>query len=196
MLQIGLTGNIGSGKTTVCKIFEILGVPVFYADQRARLIMEGVEVKKQIVELLGNGIVDDHGALDRKTIASVVFNDETLLRKLNEIIHPAVREEYNGWVSANQTQPYLIQEAAILFESGLASRFDKIIVVAAPLEVRIDRVMKRDSVSREQVLSRAANQFDQEILVSRADFVIHNDDRQLVIHQVIAIDNALRNQQQ
>jgi len=196
MLQIGLTGNIGSGKTTVCKIFEILDVPVFYADLRARALLDRKDVKEQVIDVFGSQVVDKSGGLDRKALAAVVFNNKAMLDKLNAIIHPLVREDYNQWVSAHANQLYVIQEAAILFETGLASRFDKVIVVAAPLDVRIERVMKRDGVSREEVLHRAANQFDQEVLVSKADYLIYNDDRQLVIPRVLAIDHELRSLQQ
>ncbi len=196
MLQIGLTGNIGSGKTTVCKIFEILGVPVFYADLRARAIMGNQAVKEQIISIFGLKVAEKRGEINRKALAEVVFNDKTMLEKLNGIIHPLVREDYNQWILVQANPKYVIQEAAILFEAGLASRFHKVIVVAAPPDVRIDRVMKRDGVSRPEVLKRASNQFEQEVLISLADFVVHNNSKQLVIPQVLAIDSKLRNLQQ
>jgi len=148
------------------------------------------------VDAFGSKVFDKSGVLDRKALAAIVFSDKDMLQKLNEILHPLVREGYKQWVSDQVEQPYVIQEAAILFETGLASQFDKIIVVAAPLNMRIDRVVKRDRVSRHEVLQRAANQFDQEYLVSQAHFVIHNDNRQLVIPQVLNIDNSLRNLKQ
>lgn len=192
MLQIGLTGNIGSGKTTICKIFEILGVPVFYADLQARTLLQQEDVKTMIAEAFGSKVVEKSGVLDRKALAAIVFNHKGMLQKLNEIIHPLVREKYKKWVAAQLGQPYVIQEAAILFETGLASQFNKVIVVAAPLNIRIDRVMKRDGVTRSEVLRRAANQFDQEYLLCQAHFVIHNDNSQLVIPRVLDIDNSLR----
>lgn len=196
MLQVGLTGNIGSGKTTVCKVFEKLGVPVFYADLRARMIMDREEVTARVAGTFGKEILDAEGKLNRRTLAGIVFNDKEKLALLNGIRHPLVREDFLGWVGENKEEPYIIKEAAILFEAGMASQFDKIIVVAAPLEVRIARVMHRDGVSREEVLGRAANQFDEEELVARADYVIHNDDRQLVVPTILCIDQSLRSLQQ
>ena len=196
MLQVGLTGNIGSGKTTVCKVFEKLGVPVFYADLRARMIMDREEVTARVAGTFGKEILDAEGKLNRRTLAGIVFNDKEKLALLNGIIHPLVREDFLGWVGENKEEPYIIKEAAILFEAGMASQFDKIIVVAAPLEVRIARVMHRDGVSREEVLGRAANQFDEEELVARADYVIHNDDSQLVVPTILCIDQSLRSLQQ
>ncbi|MEE4177035.1 MAG: dephospho-CoA kinase [Bacteroides sp.] len=196
MLQVGLTGNIGSGKTTVCKVFENLGVPVFYADLRARVIMEREVVVNRVVKEFGADILDEEGKLNRKALAGIVFNDREKLDRLNGIVHPLVRTDYLEWVSENKDQPYVIEEAAILFESGMAAHFDQVIVVAAPLEVRIERVMQRDGISREEVLRRAANQFAEEELVARADYVIHNDNRQLVVPRVLTIDQSLRRMQQ
>lgn len=196
MLQVGLTGNIGSGKTTVCKVFENLGVPVFYADLRARLILEREEVLGKVVDAFGKGVLDEAGKLNRRGLAEIVFNDKRKLGLLNAIVHPLVREDYLEWVVQHQDHPYVIEEAAILFETDMAPHFDKIIVVAAPLEIRIERVMHRDGVCREEVLRRAANQFEEEVLVARADYVIHNDDRQLVVPRVLTIDQSLRRMQQ
>lgn len=195
MLQIGLTGNIGSGKTTVCKVFENLGVPVFYADLRARMIMEGEAVVNRVVNEFGKDVLDEAGKLNRKALAAIVFNDKERLATLNGIVHPLVREHYLEWVSENKDQAYVIEEAAILFESGMADHFDQVIVVAAPLEVRIDRVMRRDGISREEVLRRAANQFSEEELLERADYVIHNDGHQLVVPRVLTIDQSLSRMQ-
>lgn len=196
MLQIGLTGNIGSGKTTVCKIFETFGIPVYYADERARLIMDRQEVIASVVAAFDENILDGSGKLDRKSLAAIVFNSKEKLEKLNAIVHPLVRDDYRQWVASHADKPYVIQEAAILFETGMAAVFDKVIVVAAPLDLRLVRVQKRDGVSREEVLRRAANQLPQETLLEKADYVVHNDDRQLVIPRVLAIDHSLRSLQQ
>lgn len=196
MLQVGLTGNIGSGKTTVCKVFENLGVQVFYADLRARMIMEREAVINKVVNEFGKDVLDEGGKLNRKALAAIVFNNKEKLDKLNGIVHPLVREQYLEWVSENKDQPYVIEEAAILFESGMADQFDQVIVVAAPLEVRVERVMRRDGISREEVLRRAANQFAEEDLVARANYVIHNDGLQLVVPRVLTIDQSLRRMQQ
>lgn len=196
MLQVGLTGNIGSGKTTVCKVFENLGVPVFYADLEARKIMERKAVIERVVETFGQAVRDGEGKLDRKALAGMVFSDREKLALLNAIVHPLVRKKYLEWVDENRNPFYVIEEAAILFESGMTDHFDKIIVVAAPLALRIARVMQRDGLSREEVLHRAANQFEEDMLVTRADYVIHNDDRQLVVPRVLTIDQSLRQMQQ
>ncbi len=196
MLQIGLTGNIGSGKTTVCRVFEILGVPVYYADLRARAIMEDSAVVKQVAGAFGQDLIDESGHLKRKDLAAIVFNNREKLEKLNAMVHPLVRDDYRQWVAAQYNQAYVMQEAAILFETGMAASFDRVIVVAAPLELRIARVQQRDGVSRQEVLRRAANQLEEQELIERADFVIHNDDSRLVIPQVLAIDQQLRRLQQ
>ncbi len=196
MLQIGLTGNIGSGKTTVCRVFEILGVPVYYADLRARAIMEDSAVVKQVAGAFGQDLIDESGQLKRKDLAAIVFNNREKLEKLNAMVHPLVRDDYRQWVAAQYNQAYVMQEAAILFETGMAASFDRVIVVAAPLELRIARVQQRDGVSRQEVLRRAANQLVEQELIERADFVIHNDDSRLVIPQVLAIDQQLRRLQQ
>jgi dephospho-CoA kinase len=196
MLQIGLTGNIGSGKTTVCKVFETIGIPVYYSDERARLIMDRQEVIDSVAAVFNEKVLDRNGKLDRKALAVIVFNDKEKLERLNRIVHPLVRDDYRQWVAGHADKHYVIQEAAILFEAGMAARFDKVIVVAAPLDLRLVRVQQRDGVSREEVLRRAANQHPQEALIEKADFVIHNDDRQLVIPRVLAIDHSLRSLQQ
>lgn len=196
MLQIGLTGNIGSGKTTVCRFFEILGVPVYYADLRARAIMDKAEVLEQVAGAFGAEVLDEKGRLQRKALAEIVFNDREKLQKLNAIVHPLVRDNYRLWAAEQHNKSYVVQEAAILFETGMAASFDKVIVVAAPLELRIARVQQRDGVSPEEVLRRAANQLDEQDLIEKADFVIYNDDSRLVIPQVLAIDRELRQLQQ
>lgn len=192
MIQVGLTGNIGSGKTTVSKIFEILGVPVFYSDLRARAIMSRHEVKEQIAGIFGLAVIEKNGELNRKALAEIVFNNQVMLGKLNGIIHPLVREEYSQWLLEHTALHYVIQETAILFETGAASRFHKVIVVAAPFEVRIERVIKRDGVSRPEALARASNQFEQDVLISLADYVVQNNNMQMVIPQVLDIDLKLR----
>ncbi len=191
MQRIGLTGNIGSGKTTICRVFEAIGVPVFYADVNAREQLLQPDVVGQIVALFGDRILDDKKHIDRKALAAIVFNDKEALKKLNAVIHPLVRAGYETWV-AQQQHAYTIHEAAVLFESGMAHRFDKTILVTAPLEVRIDRVCKRDQVSREQVMARVNNQMSEEELLKKVDYEIVNNGNVLVIPQILSIDEALR----
>jgi dephospho-CoA kinase len=188
MLKIGITGNIGSGKTTVSKIFEVLGIPVFYADEAAKNVMTTDEILiAEIKAAFGASSYFNDGSLNRKHIANIVFNDNGQLDKLNSIVHPAVFRTFDTWVADIKDVPYVMKEAALLFESSSYKMCDKTIMVDAPLELRIKRVMQRDGFSREEILSREARQFSEEKKVAMADFVIKNDDTQLVIPQVLAL---------
>lgn len=170
---VGLTGGIGSGKSTVAGMFRDLDVPIFIADQEAKAIMDqDREVREAICSLLGKEAYTDDGP-DRAYIASVVFKDRELLEKLNGIIHPAVHKRFEKWYRA-QEAPYVIYEAAILFEQGGNDKCDKVILVTAPKEIRISRVTKRDRSSREQVLERMHNQWPDEKKIPLADIVIEN----------------------
>lgn len=188
MLKIGLTGNIGSGKTTVAQVFELLGVPVFYADDEAkkvmvtdRLLMEGIK------QTFGRQAYFDDGSLNRKYISGIVFNNKAELEKLNALVHPAVFRAFDSFDQLHEDAPYVIREAAILFESGSYKMCDRAIMITAPLEVRIARVMERDGISRADVESREARQLSQEEKLKLANDVIINDGKQLVIPQVIAL---------
>ena len=196
MIKAGLTGNIGSGKTIVCKLFELLGVPVYYADDHARRITNTPEVLEAIREEFGQQVFDTAGTLDRKKLASIVFDNKQALRTLNRIIHPRVRDDYKAWLKRQQGHSYTIQEAAILFETGHYRNFDRVIVVSAPQETRIQRVCLRDGLSRQDVLRRMDNQMEQAELEDRADHVILNDDRKLVIPQVLRLHELLSGWQQ
>lgn len=187
MIKLGITGNIGSGKSTVARLFEMLDVPVFYADQQARLISEWKDVLEEIRQTFGNEVVDENGSLDRKQLGSIVFKNAGQLTLLNKIIHPRVRDSFNEWCGQHANVPYILHESAILFESGLAYLCDKIIVVSAPEEIRITRVMNRDFLSRTEVLARMRNQWAETKLLSLADFEIVNDDCMSLIEQVATI---------
>jgi len=188
MLKIGITGNIGGGKTTVSKVFEVLGIPVFYADDAAKTVMVTDAVLVEgIRSAFGPASYFDDGALNRKYIASIVFNDEKELAKLNSLVHPAVFRAFDNWVAQIKDAPYVMKEAALLFESSSYKMCDQTIMVTAPLELRIKRVMQRDGFSRDEILSREARQFSEEKKVELADFVIRNDDTEMVIPQVIAL---------
>ena len=178
MLKIGITGGIGSGKTTACRLFEKLGVPVYYADDRARWIQNNdPELIEAIKQVFGVGIYVN-GNLDRASLGKIVFSDKNKLDALNTIVHPAVFKDANDWQEKQKKAgaAYTLKEAALLFETGSYKTLDKIIVVSAPLDLRIERVMKRDNLSREEVLKRIENQMPQEEKEKMADFVLNNAD--------------------
>jgi len=190
MIRVGLTGGIGSGKTTVARVFRTLGIPVFEADAEGRRIMqEDAAVIKAVTERFGTSVVRN-GAIDRATLASIVFKDPSALKDLNAIIHPAVRTGFLRW-AAEQNAPYVIMEAAVMAENGGHRTMDQVIVVTAPAELRIQRVMARDGVGRDAVDARMANQVGDAERLKLADHVIHNDDQQLVIPQILAVHQAL-----
>lgn len=190
MLRVGLTGGIGSGKTMGARVFRALEVPVFEADAEGRrLLNEDAAVREAVVARFGPGLVRD-GGIDRAALASIVFNAPEALRDLNGIIHPAVRESFRRWTDRQQA-PYVMMEAAILVESGGYKAMDRIVVVTAPEELRIRRVMLRDGVDEQAVRARMANQGSEAERLVVAGHVIHNDDTQLVIPQVLAVHQAL-----
>ena len=190
MLRVGITGGIGSGKSTVSKIFEVLGIPVYYADDASkRLLNENEELKEKLKSVFGkDSYINEE--LNRSYISSVVFNNPGKLELLNSIVHPATIKDAEEWMN-KQTAPYAIKEAALIFESGAQEHLDKVIGVYAPAALRIQRVMKRDNVKREEVISRMNKQLDEKIKMMLCDFVIHNDEQQLVIPQVLAINEKL-----
>ena len=191
MLRIGITGGIGSGKSTIAKIFEVLGIPVFYADAEARRIMnEDEELKKNIIKNFGEASYTN-GKLNRSYLASIVFNDNHQLDILNSLTHPVTIKNGEEWM-LRQITPYAIHEAALIFESGSAKDLDKVIGVYAPPSLRIKRVMDRDGISREEVLKRMNRQVGEDMKMKLCDFVIVNDEQQLVIPQVLELDQQLR----
>lgn len=191
MLKVGLTGNIGSGKTFVANIFSTLGVPVFVADAEAKKLYEREEIRMMLRGLFGNSIFNEDGSVDRKSLASMVFNDPDNLKKLNQVIHPMVREAFGRWSLERSNNPYVLYEAAILFESGYYKDLDKIILVMAPEEIRVKRVMERDGASREEVLDRMSNQWQEEKKVSMADFIVNNNGSEMVIPQVMEVHRRI-----
>ncbi|HZY36333.1 MAG TPA: dephospho-CoA kinase [Mucilaginibacter sp.] len=188
MLKIGLTGNIGSGKTTVSKIFEVLGIPVFYADEAAKSVMvNDVQLISEVKSEFGDASYFADGSLNRKHIASIVFNNDAALARLNAIVHPATFRAFDAWASGVKGVPYVVKEAALLFESDSYKLCDQTIMVQAPLEMRIKRVMQRDDLSREEIEKREAHQFTEEKKALLADHIIKNDDTELIIPQVFKL---------
>ena len=191
MLRIGLTGGIGCGKTTVARVFETLGIPVYYADAAAkRLMNEDPAIRSSLIEKFGKASYTDSGTLNRSYLASLVFEDPEKREFLNQLIHPATIADANQWL-AKQQAPYALREAALLFESGAAEGLDYVIGVSAPISVRIRRVMKRDQLSEDDVKKRMATQLQDAIKLKLCDFVIVNDERVALLPQVLALHKKL-----
>lgn len=190
MKVIGLTGGIGSGKSTVARMFELLNVPVYYADQEAkRLMTSSADLKLGIRQLFGEGAyINDR--LNRGYIADIVFRDKEKLKALNALVHPEVRKDFLHWVDI-QDAPYVIQENPLIFEKNDQGSFDKVIVVTADKEVRIQRIIERDGLSKDQVLDRMANQLDDAKKTELADFLIYNETLANTKIQVNAIHQQL-----
>ena len=186
MLKIGITGGIGSGKSIVAKVFEHLDIPVYNADTAAKSLMEkDPALRASITDLFGPEAYLN-GTLNRSFISSLVFKDPSLLAALNALVHPATIQYGNEWMN-RQSAPYVIKEAALIFESGTQAELDYVIGVYAPQALRIHRVMQRDTVTREQVMQRMANQLDESLKMKLCDVVVVNDDQQLVLPQVLAL---------
>lgn len=192
MLKVGLTGGIGSGKSSVAKIFETFGVPVYYADDRAKILMTGNrELIAGIKRIFGEEAYAPDGALNRAFIAERAFGDNPLLKQLEALVHPAVLADVEEWHHTHSSVPYTIREAALLFETGSYKSLHKVITVFAPLELRIKRVMERDRSSREDVEARVAKQMPEEEKLRLADFVIHNDGTHSLVMQAWDIHQQL-----
>lgn len=191
IMKVGLTGGIGSGKTTVAKIFETLDIPVYYADDEAKHLMEeDITIQQAIIQNFGKESYTKDGKLNRTHLSSIVFNDPEKLKRLNAITHPAVIQHATQWMQQQQS-PYVIKEAALIFESGAQSDLDYIIGVYAPESLRIHRVMQRDHIDRNKVLHKIQNQIDENIKMRLCNKVIKNDDQTSLIHQVLLIHEHL-----
>ncbi|HXS37685.1 MAG TPA: dephospho-CoA kinase [Flavipsychrobacter sp.] len=186
MLKVGITGGIGSGKSTVCQVFNTLGIPIFYADDAAKYLMDNdILLTNSIKQLFGEGIYQN-GKLDRIKVASVVFKEPQKLHQLNALVHPATINYGRQWVE-KQTSRYIIKEAAIFFESGSYKEMDVMVGVYAPPELRIKRTIERTHNSRESIMRRIANQMDEDEKMKRCDYVIVNDETKAIIPQIITL---------
>jgi dephospho-CoA kinase len=186
MLRIGLTGGLGSGKSTVAQIFEVLDIPVYYADAASKRLMNADEKVKAAVQNTFGIEVYPGGQLDKKYLAEIVFNDNKKLAVLNSIVHPATLLDAEEWMK-KQTAPYAIKEAALIFESGANKFLDYVIGVKAPLQLRLQRAMQRDGISKEEAMNRINKQMDEEEKLSLCDFIIVNDEEQMIIPQVLTL---------
>ena len=185
MLTIGLTGGLGSGKSTVAQIFEVLGIPVYYADIAAKRMMnEDPGIKAAVINAFGDVYTDKK--LDRSRLASIVFADAKKLEQLNSIVHPATLKDAAEWMT-RQKAPYAVKEAALIFESGANRALHQVIGVQAPLELRLQRVIKRDNISHEEAMSRINKQMDEDEKLALCDHIIINDEQQLLIPQVLKL---------
>ncbi len=189
--KVGITGGIGAGKSLVCRVFSVLGIPIYDADREAKAIMaEDREVGSALKAAFGDAVFDQYGKLDRAYLSEVVFSDEKKLKQLNSIVHPAVIKAGEDWASA-QTSAYSLKEAALLFESGSYKKLDFTILVTAEESIRINRVMKRDGVTEDQVRARLSKQWSDDQKLPLADAIIINDGGQSLIEQVMAIHHRL-----
>lgn len=192
MLKVGITGGIGSGKSTVCKFFEILGIPVFTADTEAKAIMNSSPViRSKLISTFGEDIYLPNQTLDRKKLAQLIFTSPALLEKVNSIVHPEVRKYFMQWV-AEQTSPYVVYEAAILFESRFYRMMDFNILVTAPEEERTKRVMARENTTIEDVRIRISKQWPDNKKIKLADCILNNNNEELIIPQLIELDKKFR----
>lgn len=192
ILKLGVTGGIGSGKTSVCRVFNVLGIPVFSADEVAKDILDNhQDIKIGIAAITGKDLYPD-GKLNRTEFANIIFNNPSLLEKVNSLVHPVVFNAFEEWAE-QQSSPYVIMEAAILFESGASKLVDRILTVVAPLRERIDRVMHRNNLTYEQVFERIRNQIDDDERIRLSQYVIRNSENDMIIPVILEIHNDLLN---
>lgn len=190
MIKVGLTGNIGSGKTTVSEIFDNLGIPVYNSDTEAKKFLSYTDVVSKLINRFGDRILTN-SKIDNKKIAGIVFNDNESLEFLNQLIHPLVAYDFNKWCDLNQNKSYVIIESAILYESGFDKFVNKVIFVSAPEEIRIKRIVNRDNCDVDEVKKRISKQWDESIKIKLADYNIINDGKKELFPQVIEIHNIL-----
>jgi dephospho-CoA kinase len=191
-MRLGVTGGIGSGKTSVCRVFNVLGVPVFSADAEARIIMETDKNVISMIESIAGRDIYETGLLNRSKLANLMFNDDLILQEVNHAVHPVVLDHFVNWEYLQDAQ-YVIMEAAILFESGAANLVDRILTVIAPLEERIDRIIRRNRLTREQVMERVKKQLGDEEKIEKSHYVIDNSDNMMIIPEILKIHQEIIN---
>ena len=190
---VGLTGGIGSGKTTVAKLFEIMNCIIYNSDERAKEIYFKPQVKASVIELLGEQAYSSNNTLNKDYIAKAVFSNSELLQKLNAIIHPAVKQDFEEFVAKQNPTQIILKETALLFEADIYKQVDFSILVTAPTELRIKRVKKRNSITEDEIKNRINAQWSDEQKIPLANFVIYNNDKEALIPQVITILNSIKN---
>jgi len=188
--KLGITGGIGSGKTSVCRVFDVLRIPVFSADSEASEIMENEDTIKSHLNSITGKDLYTRGSLDRIALADIIFHDNALLEKVNSLVHPVVFDHFRKWAFMQESK-YVIMEAAILFESGAAEYVDRIATVVAPVDQRVERVIKRNKLSREQVMERIQNQMDDEIRMKLSDYIIYNSENDMIIPAILKINDEI-----
>ncbi len=191
MLRAGITGGLGSGKTIVCKVLHYLGVPVFDADREAKKLLDNADVQREIHRLFSDQVFTGT-IIDKKKLAQVIFNDDQALSEMNALIHPLVAHEFNLWAENFTDKHYVIIEAALLLESKQFSHLDAVITVFSPLELRLQRAMVRDRVSKQEILSRINKQMPDEEKCKLAQYILYNDDEHMLLPQILEMDKRLR----
>jgi len=191
-IKLGVTGGIGGGKTTVCRVFSVLGIPVFSADIEARKIMNSDRNLREKISSISGKDLYSSGSLDREELAKLIFNNEKLLENVNKLVHPAVFESFRKW-SADLSAPYAIMEAAILFESGASMLVDKVLTVVTPAEERIERLVRGKKFTRDQVIERMKNQVNDDYRIRKSDFIIYNSENDMIIPAILEIHQELLN---
>jgi dephospho-CoA kinase len=184
---IALTGGIGSGKTTIAKLFETMGCLIYYSDEKAKELYYHTEIKKRVIQLLGSDAYSANGSLNTTYIAEIIFKDKTVLESLNAIIHPALEKDFEMYVNQQHPECIIIKESALIFETDSYKKFKNIILVTAPIEQKIKRVMQRNIISRESVEKRMSTQWPDEKKIPLANYIITNSDTEAIIPQVISI---------
>jgi len=192
MIKVGLTGGIGSGKSLISMVFNRLGVPIYDSDSATKLLYHSnLELKKELIKAFGKQTYDTNGMLNRSYLGKLVFNNKNNLQLINKIVHPKVKQDFKGWLVENCSAAYIIKEAAILIESKAYQQLDKIIVVSAPIDLRVARVVKRDNTTDKEVNKRIESQLSEEELLGYADFTIRNNEKEALLPQIINIHSEL-----